>query len=130
MGTFDSWGVNSFISLYLIQAVALSSENLSNYKYQWFIAVIWRIYLSYICLFAVWRFFLVKLLRLPPNRKPCDFIKAWLWIDQKIRQITDISDLLLLFDEFLFLTFASLQSDDFFSETFKTSSKQKAFWLH
>ena len=43
-----------------------------------------------------------------------------------IRQITDISDLLLLFDEFLFLTFASLQSDDFFSETFKTSSKQKA----
>ena len=75
MGTFDSWGVNSFISLYLIQAVALSSENSSNYKYQWFIAVVWRISLFYICHFAVWRFFLVKLLRLPPNRKPCDFIK-------------------------------------------------------
>ena len=55
---------------------------------------------------------------------PCTWFKLWL-CHQKVRQITNISDLFLLFDEFLFLTFAASQSDDFLVKLLRLPPNRK-----
>ena len=128
MGTFDSWGVNSFYFLVLDSSCGFVIRKFVKLQ----ILVIYCCYLTNFSFLHLplrsLTIFLVKLLRLPPNRKPCDFIKVtWFvsWIDEKIRQITNISDLLLLFDEFLFLTFAASQSDDFLVKLLRLPPNRK-----